>query len=74
MCSNYALKGTVSETSGDPPIHAKMKMPDFQCGGLKALSDQVWIRYPWFRLFRLFIFIHGFSAKVSCAFLAYKKQ
>ena len=41
MCSNYALKGTVSETSGDPPIHAKMKMPDFQCGGLKALSDQV---------------------------------
>ena len=38
---------------------------------LKALSE--WMRYPYF-LFKLFIFICGFSAKVTCAFLAYKNN
>ena len=36
---------------------------------LKALSDQVWIRYPCFCFFKLFIFIWGFSMNVTWAFL-----
>ena len=30
---------------------------------VKALSDQVWIRYPWVCLFELFGFMFGFSKK-----------
>ena len=45
-------------------------MPRSQCpihnGTLKGVV--------WFCAFKLFIFICGFSAKVICAFLAYKKQ
>ena len=41
---------------------------------LQALSDQVSIRCQCFCFFKLFIFIYGFSAKETCAFLAYEKQ
>ena len=40
----------------------------------KPLSDQVCIGYQCLCLFKQFIFNCGFSAKVICAFLSYKKQ
>ena len=41
---------------------------------LEHLSYQVRIRYPCLCLSKRSIFICDFSAKVTCAFLAYKKQ
>ena len=64
ICNPGELKGTVSIISSDPSC--KDSNP------LKALSEQVLMRYPYF-LFKLFIFISGFSSKGTCAFLAYKK-
>ena len=55
-------------------------MQRWQCpnpdGSFKAVSYQVWIRYhPWFCfLVTWFIFSCRFFAKVTCAFLNYKKQ
>ena len=38
-----------------------------------SLSDQIWIRTPCFCFWKLFVFPCGFSAKMTCAFLAYQK-
>ena len=68
---NFFLnKGTVSAISSDP--QCKVGDAWFTMVPLKALSDQVWIRYSCFCFFELFIFICGFSAKVTCAFLVNK--
>ena len=44
-------------------------IPQCKTVPLKALSDQVKIKYSCFCLFKLFIFICGFSTAVICAFL-----
>ena len=53
-------------------------MQRWQCpicnGTFKALSNQVWIRYPCFCFFKLFILICDFSSKVKRAFLGWKIQ
>ena len=54
--------------SSDPTCNTR-----FTAVPLKALSDQVFIRYPCFCFFKLLIFNCGFSSKLICAFLAYKK-
>ena len=68
---NFFLnKGTVSAISSDP--QCKVGDAWFTTVPLKALSDQVWIRYSCFCFFELFIFICGLSAKVTYAFLVNK--
>ena len=39
-----------------------------------SLSDQIWIRSSCFCFWKLFVFPCGFSAKMTCAFLAYQKD
>ena len=63
--SKYILKGTVSVISSDPL--GKDNNARFTTVPLKALSDQVWIGYPCFCFYKLFIFICGFSVKVTWA-------
>ena len=56
--------------SSDSPCNAQFTMVPS-----KALPDQIWMRYSFFCLFfKLLIFIWGFSAKVTGAFLAFKKR
>ena len=56
----FHLKGTVCAISSNPP---------------HLCLIYLWLRYVCFCLFKLFIFIRGFSAKVTSAFLSiYKKQ
>ena len=56
----FHLKGTVCAISSNPP---------------HLCLIYLWLRYVGFCLFKLFIFICGFSAKVTSAFLSiYKKQ
>ena len=64
------VKGIVSVISSDPPCRDGNVW--FTTEPSKALSYQVWIIYQCELL--LFIFICGFSPKVTCAFLVYKKQ
>jgi len=70
--NNLLVKGTGSLISSDPPC--KNGNTRFTTVPLKALSDQVWKRYSFFCIFKLFIFIWCFSEKVTCTFLVYKKQ
>ena len=55
-------------------LHGKDDNAWFTTVPLKALSDQVWIRYQCFCFVESFIFICGFPTQVTCTFLAYKKQ
>jgi len=55
-------------------LQEKMAAAWFTTVPLKALSDQVWSRYQYFCFFKLFNLICGFFAKVTWAFLVYKKQ
>ena len=66
------IKGTECVNSCDSPC--KDDNARFTTVPFKALSDQVRIIYQCFCFIELFIFIYGFSVKVNCAFLAYKKQ
>jgi len=61
------LEGTASVISSDPPC--KDGNARFTRVLFKALSDQLWIRTPCF-CFRNC----DFSAKVTCAFLAFKRR
>ena len=73
LSNERLVKGTVSVILSDPPC--KDANARFTTVPLKALSDQVWIRYSCFFLFFLhLIFTSSFSVKVTGAFLALKKR
>ena len=57
-------------------LHAKMALPDSQRRGtLKSfVSNQIWIRYRSFCLFKPFISIRRNTANRNKQFFAYKKQ
>ena len=69
-----SLKGAVSVNTSDPPCKdsnarftpVPQKVLSVQCSSLNQISKVCF--------FKLFIFTCGFSAKVTCAFLVYKKQ
>ena len=65
------LEGTVSVVSSDLPC--KDDNAQFSTVPLKACFDQVLIRSACFSLFKLFIFICGFSTKGTFAFVYNKK-
>jgi len=63
--NNKPFKGTVSVISSDPLCtHGNAR---FRTVPFKALPVQVWLRYPCFCFFKLFISVSDFSAKVACA-------
>ena len=62
------FKGTVSVISSNSSCIDDSAR--FTTVPLKPSSDQACFRYRCFCFFKLFIFVCGFSAKVTCAFLA----
>ena len=65
------FKKTVSVISSDPPC--KDSNARFSMVFLTSLSDQVYIRFACYYLFKPFIFSCGLFAKVNSAYLAFKK-
>ena len=55
-------------------LNARMSIPDLQPFKASFVWSSMNYRYSCFCFFKLFIFICGFSAKVTCTILAYKKQ
>ena len=66
------LKGTVRVISSDPAC--KDGIARFTTEPLKALFDQVNIKYPCVCFLKRFIYICDCSVKVTCEFLAYSGE